>query len=104
MVYEGISKLVMHLFNDEILRCLKTLLGSSAVQMMLKPTIHFFKNLQALLMPIIHLSQKREIISSILIEYVVFDNNHLELFHIESRIHLYSAFINQINNCTLLLL
>ena len=54
-------------------------------------------------MPIIDLSQKWEIISSILMKYVVFDNDHLELFHIESCIHLNSAFINQINDGTLLL-
>jgi len=98
VVHEGIGELVVHFFNYKILRCLKTLLGSHAAQMMFKATVHLFKNLEALLMPVIHLSQKWEIISCILTQYIVLNNDHLELFHIESCIHLYSAFINQINN------
>ena len=54
-------------------------------------------------MPIIDLSKQWEIVSCILIEHIVFNNNHLQLFHSKPSIHLYCALIYEINNTTLCL-
>ena len=79
-----------------------TLFSCNLAQVVLESTVHSFENLQALLMPVIDLSQKREIVRGILVEHIVLDENHLELLHIEPSIHLYGAFINQINDRALL--
>jgi hypothetical protein len=65
--------------------------------------MHFLENAHALLVPIIHLSQQREIISGVLIENIIFDDDHLQFFHIESCVHLNGALVNQVNNGALLL-
>lgn len=44
-------------------------------------------------MPVIYLCQQWEIIGGVLIQHIVFDYYHLQLFHCESGIHLNSTFI-----------
>ena len=77
MVHESISKLVMHFFNYEILRSLEALFWGDGLQVPVELAMHFLEDPHALLVPIIHLSQQREIVSCVLIEDIVFYYHHL---------------------------
>ena len=63
--------------------------------------MHFFEDSHALLVPVVDLGEQREIISSILIENIVFDYNHLQFFHIESCVHLNCTLVYEINDLRL---
>lgn len=52
-------------------------------------------------MPVVNLCQQWEIIGGVLIQHVILDDYHLQLFHCKSGIHLNCTFIYQINNTTL---
>jgi len=66
--------------------------------MIFEATMHMFKYFQTLLMPIVYLGDQWIIISSILIQKVVFDEDHLKFFHIETGIHLYCTFVYEVND------
>ena len=65
--------------------------------------LHFFKYPHAFLMPIVNLCEQWEVICGILIKNIVFNDHHLQLFHIEPSVHLYSAFVYQIYDLALFL-
>ena len=67
VVHERISKLVINFFYHKILRSLQTLFWIDCLKVPVKFAVHFLEDSHALLMPIIHLSQKREIVSCVLI-------------------------------------
>ena len=54
-------------------------------------------------MPIIHLGEEGEIISCVLVEYIVFDYDHLQFFHVKPCVHLDCAFIHKVDYLRLLL-
>ena len=60
--------------------------------------MHFLEDSHALLVPVVDLGEQREIISGVLVEYIVLNDYHLELLHIKPCIHLNRTLINKINN------
>lgn len=103
VVHKRISEFIVHLFYHEVLGSLKSLLGGDRLKVPIELAVHFFKDAHALLVPIIHLRQQWKVISSVLIEYVVFDYDHLQLLHIKSSVHLNGALVNQVDDLRLLL-
>ena len=67
VVHERISKLVVNFFYHEVLRGLQTLFWGHRLKVPVEFAVHFFEDPHALLMPIIHLRQKREIVSCVLV-------------------------------------
>ena len=65
--------------------------------------VHFLEDPHTLLVPIIHLSEQREIVSCVLVEDIVFYYHHLKFFHVKSSVHLDCAFVYQINDLRLFL-
>lgn len=63
--------------------------------------MHLFKDPQTLLVPVVHLSQQGEVISCVLLQQIVLNDDQLNLLHVKPGVHLYSALVNQINNLTL---
>ena len=57
---------------------------------------HLFKNLHALLVPVVDLGQQREVVSGILVKNVIFNYHHLKFLHVEPCVHLDSAFVYQV--------
>lgn len=100
MVNIGISKRVVDLFDGVVLVRAKSRLRRSwwKLQVLQKLRMHFFEDPHALLMPVVDLGEQREIICSILIEYVVLDYNHLQFLHVESCIHLNCTLVYKIND------
>lgn len=69
----------------------------------LKLVLHFLKYPHALLVPVIYLREQREVVGGVLIKNIVFYYHHLQLFHVESGVHLDCAFVHQVYYLTLLL-
>ena len=57
---------------------------------------HLLEYLHALLVPVVNLRQKREIIGGVLIKGIVLYDNHLQLFHIETSVHLDRTLVNKV--------
>ena len=52
-------------------------------------------------MPIVNLCQQRKVVCGILVQHIVFNDDQLDLLHVESCIHLNCALVYQVNYCTL---
>jgi len=55
-------------------------------------------------MPTIDLGEQRIVVSGVLVQNIVFDDDYLQFFHVESRVHLDCAFVYHFNNAARLLL
>jgi hypothetical protein len=103
VVDEGVSELIVHLLDHKVLRRLQSLLGRDCRQVPLELASHFFEDAHALLVPVVYLSEQREVVCGVLLQNVILNDHHLQLFHVEPSIHLNGALVHQVNDLTLLL-
>lgn len=94
MVYICICEFVMHFPYYKVRLGCQPLLHSEIGHMVLEFGLHLFKDSQALLVPVVHLSQQWEVVGCVLFKHIIFNYNHLKFFHGKARIHLNSALIN----------
>ena len=69
--------------------------------MLLKPRVEPLENPKAVLVEGVHLSQQREVVRGELPEYIVFDQDQLQLLHVEALVHLHRAFVHHVNQAGL---
>ena len=103
MVYVSKRKLVMDFADYEVLGELKPSFWICLCQMHFKSILHTLEYFQAFLMPWVNLSEQWVVVSCVLMQYVIFDNDHLELFHVEACVHLNCALVNHFDNAAVLL-
>ena len=68
MVDISISELIVDLLDHKVLGRLQSLFGCDSLEMVFELGVHLLEDPHTLLVPIVNLSQQREIIGGVLIE------------------------------------
>ena len=101
MVYEREGQLIVHFPYYIILGSREPLLSIGLCQVHLELILHSLEYLETLLVPRIDLSEQRVVVGRVLVQHVILDDHHLQLFHVKPGVHLYRALVDHLYDTAL---
>lgn len=97
MVNICVSELIMDFSQYKVLRRCQPLLSIGRLEELLELRVHALEYAQALLVPVVDLRKQGVVVGGVLVEQVVLDDDHLQLLHVKTSVHLDGALVHQVD-------